>query len=203
MTVRPRQPGASDATPPAARAHPAGRSEVTAGRSEDDRIAVWSQFLQTHTLVIRALEQELVAGQDLTLAEYDVLVHLSDAPKHRLRMSELGALLLVTSGGATKLIDRMTKRGFTDRELDPSDRRVVYAVLTTAGRQKLRSAARIHLAGVHQYFTSFLGDEDTDVLRSIFSRMLSSQAQGSLAQGSLAQGEAAVHGDDLTGHVGR
>jgi DNA-binding MarR family transcriptional regulator len=151
-----------------------GRSASAAGGPPDrDRIAVWSQFLQAHTLVIRALEQELIADQDLTLAEYDVLVHLSEAPGHRLRMSELGALLLVTSGGATKLIDRMTKRGLTGRELDPDDRRVVYAVFTPAGKQKLRSAAQIHLAGVHRHFTSLLPAEEIDLLRSFFSRILS------------------------------
>jgi DNA-binding MarR family transcriptional regulator len=151
-----------------------GRSALaTAGLPDRERIAVWSQFLQAHTLVIRTLEQELIADQDLTLAEYDVLVHLSQAPGNRLRMSELGALLLVTSGGATKLIDRMTKRGLTDRELDPDDRRVVYAVFTPAGRQKLRLAARIHLAGVHRYFTSLMPAEEIEPLRSFFSRILS------------------------------
>lgn len=170
--VRHRRAEGSPSREPGPGPHAGGRAPAQWPPPDSERIAVWSQFLEVHTLVIRALEQELVAEEDLTLAEYDVLVHLGDAPNKRRKMSELGAALLVTSGGATKLVDRMTRRGFTDRQLDPDDRRVVYAVLTTKGEQKLLSAARVHLRGVYQYFTSYMREDEIDVLRTFFARIL-------------------------------
>ena len=42
----------------------------------DARLESWRTFLRAHARVIRELERELVAEQDLALSDYDVLVQL-------------------------------------------------------------------------------------------------------------------------------
>ena len=45
----------------------------------DSRLAAWSTFLRAHARVVRELERELQADQDLALTDYDVLVQLGRA----------------------------------------------------------------------------------------------------------------------------
>jgi hypothetical protein len=85
---------------------------VTANMAEpmtrhDPRLAAWSTFLRAHAKVVRALESELQAEQDLALTDYDVLVQLAAADDRRLRMSELAGRLLLSRSGATRLVDRL------------------------------------------------------------------------------------------------
>jgi len=138
---------------------------------DDERLAVWERFLRSHSMIIRQLERDLVEKENLSLAEYDVLAHLRHPP-HRMRMTELAAAVLVTTGGITKLLDRMTAAGLVARERHPRDRRVVYAVLTDAGWQTLRRASATHLAGVQQHFASELCDDELDPVGSFLGRLV-------------------------------
>jgi DNA-binding MarR family transcriptional regulator len=63
-----------------------------------------------------------------------VLRLLHDAPDQRLTMSEIARHLAMSSGGFTKLADRMARDGLIDRRGVSTDRRVVHAVLTERGR---------------------------------------------------------------------
>jgi DNA-binding MarR family transcriptional regulator len=51
------------------------------------------------------------------------------------RMSEVSEKLGVALSTATQIADRLTARGWVQRESDPEDRRVVRLALTQAGRQ--------------------------------------------------------------------
>ena len=49
----------------------------------------WTAFLDAQAALLRQLEAELVEKADMTLAEFDVLIQLKNAPHGRLRMTEL------------------------------------------------------------------------------------------------------------------
>src|SRR5206468_9698865 len=78
----------------------------------------------------------------------DVLVQLAEAPGHRLRMSELAEAVLLSRSGLSRLVDRLQKDGLVLREPDPCDARGLFTVLTDKGRDTLRDAAQVHLAGI-------------------------------------------------------
>ena len=59
----------------------------------------WRAFLRAHAVITRALEAELLAEQELSLAAYDVLVQLVEAPERRLRMTELADAVLLSRSG--------------------------------------------------------------------------------------------------------
>jgi DNA-binding MarR family transcriptional regulator len=136
-----------------------------------DQLSAWRSFLRAHATVIRVLESELVAEQDLSLAAYDVLVQLAEAPERRLRMTELADAVLLSRSGVTRLVDRMESAGLVLRCRVASDGRGVAAQLTEAGLSRLRVASRTHLAGVLRHFVARLTEDDLAALERISRRL--------------------------------
>ena len=130
----------------------------------DPRLAAWSTFLRAHARVVRELERELQAEQDLALTDYDVLVQLAAAPDRRLRMSDLADRLLLSRSGATRLVDRLVGDGLVERITCESDRRGQWAALTDAGLARLRRASPTHLRGVATHFLDRLAPDDLAAL---------------------------------------
>lgn len=145
----------------------------TEGRPAPDRdqLVAWRSFLRAHATITRVLESELVAEQDLSLAAYDVLVQLAEAPGRRLRMTELADAVLLSRSGVTRLVDRMERAGLVARNRVAGDGRGVAAELTEQGFQRLRTASRTHLAGVLRHFVARLDHDDLRALERI-SRLL-------------------------------
>ena len=136
-----------------------------------EQLAAWRAYLRAHATITRALEAELVAEQRLSLAAYDVLVQLAEAPERRLRMTELADAVLLSRSGVTRLVDRLERAGLVTRGRVADDGRGVAARLTDAGLARLRTAARTHLAGVHEHFVARLEPADLAALERV-SRLL-------------------------------
>lgn len=97
------------------------------------------------------MDDELQVAHGLALADYDVLVQLSEAPDESLRMSELAGRLQLSPSGLTRRVDSLTRRDLVARRACSSDGRGSFAVLTPAGRDLLEEAAPTHVAGVRNY----------------------------------------------------
>jgi DNA-binding MarR family transcriptional regulator len=138
----------------------------------DPRLEAWSAFLVSHARVTRRLEHELQTEQGMSLADYDVLVQLAMADDRRLRMSELADRLVLSRSGATRLMDRLQAQGLVDRVSCESDRRGQWAILTDAGRERLRAAAPTHLRGVGQHFLDRIPEPELRQLRQTLARIL-------------------------------
>jgi DNA-binding MarR family transcriptional regulator len=143
-----------------------------AGKPDDRRIGAWRALLATHAALVDRLGEELQDERDLPLPWYEVLLFLNRAPEGRLRMGELAGSLILTPSGATRLVDRMEDEGLVERQRCPSDRRGWLAVITPAGRARLKAASPVHLRGVEEHFGRHLSDEDADLLASILGRVL-------------------------------
>lgn len=77
-------------------------------------------------------------------------------------MSELSAQLALTTGGVTRLVDRIVEAGYLERMPAAHDRRVIWAVVTPQGHDVVEQAAAIHAAELHEIFAGFSG---TDLAR--------------------------------------
>ena len=126
----------------------------------DPRIEPWRAFLQAHARITRRLDEELRAEHDLSLAEYDALLTIADAPGRRIRMRQLADRVILSKSGVTRLIDRLVLDGLVQRDVCLSDARGAEAVLTTAGLDRLRRASRTHLRGIDEHFLSALETDD-------------------------------------------
>jgi DNA-binding MarR family transcriptional regulator len=153
----------------------AGGPTKTAGtkrRLSGEELASWRAFLRAHAVITRALEVELVAEQQLSLAAYDVLVQLVEAPEHRLRMTELADAVLLSRSGVTRLVDRLERSGLVSRCPVEHDGRGVAAQITDAGFARLKQASRTHLAGVARHFADRLDAADLAALERISRRLV-------------------------------
>lgn len=143
-----------------------------AEKLDERRLAAWRTLLASHAALVGRLGEELQEEKGLPLPWYEVLLWLGQAPEGRMRMGELAGSLLLTPSGVTRLIDRMETEGLVKREQCPNDRRGWNAVITPAGRSRLRSAAPVHLRGVERHFGRHLSDHEADLLANVLGRVL-------------------------------
>jgi DNA-binding MarR family transcriptional regulator len=143
-------------------------------KADDPRLAAWGAFLRAHARITRHLEQELQFEQELSLADYDVLYQLAVADDRRLRMSDLADRLLLSRSGATRLVDRLTRSGLVGRASCATDRRGLWAYLTDAGAERLRSATPTHLRGVAMHFIEPIPGPELEQLRRTLERVAES-----------------------------
>src|SRR5260370_15690259 len=94
----------------------------------------WTAFLDAQASLLRQLEAELMEKEDMTLAEFDVLIQLRMAPDRRLRMTELSDKVRLSHSGVTRLVDRMVQAGLVKRERCASDRRGTLPAFAPGGQ---------------------------------------------------------------------
>ena len=140
-------------------------ADVRTLTARDPRIEPWRAFLQAHARVTRRLDEELRAEHDLSLAEYDALLTIADAPDRRIRMRQLADRVILSKSGVTRLIDRLVLDGLVQRDACLSDARGAEAVLTPAGLDRLRRASRTHLRGIDEHFISAVDEADLSVIQ--------------------------------------
>lgn len=109
--------------------------------------------------VPRVLEADL-ARAGVPLSEYFTLMHLSEAPEQRMRMSDLASRSNLSLSGMTRIVDRLQARGLVRRERCESDARGWNAVLTPAGLTRLQEAWPTHLDSVRRRLFERMGDVD-------------------------------------------
>ena len=138
------------------------------------RLLAWRAFLEAHASVVGHLNDELEEAAGIPLSWYDLLVQLNEAGG-TLRMHQLAETLLISRSATTRFVDRLEGRGFIRREACPEDRRGMNVVLTTEGRDALRSAAPGHLDGVARLFTNHLSKAEATQMTELLERMTSRQ----------------------------
>jgi DNA-binding MarR family transcriptional regulator len=127
----------------------------------------WRNFIESVSVLTAVMENDL-APFGLTTGDYEVLVRLSEADSERLRMCDLAVALQLSPSGLTRRLDGLVTSGLVERVASPSDRRVMFAALTPAGRAKLEEAAPDHVASVRKRFFKGLNRDQIRCLGEIF-----------------------------------
>jgi DNA-binding MarR family transcriptional regulator len=109
---------------------------------------------------------------------YDVLIELAEAPKRRLRMTDLARKVVLSKSGLTRLVDKLENAGLLKRESAVTDGRGAFAVLTDDGLTALRKAWPIYAHGIKMYFAQHLSDDEAGVYRDSLARMLQAVGEG-------------------------
>jgi DNA-binding MarR family transcriptional regulator len=148
-----------------------GASASGNGHPSPSALAAWRAFLTAHARVLDVMERELVHERAMPLAWYDVLVQLSEAEGHRLRMHDLARLILLSRAGLTRLVDRMGAAGLVERVPCEHDRRGTFVAMTSAGRTAIEEAAPVHLRGVQEHFVRHLDEAELAVMQRALGRV--------------------------------
>ena len=126
----------------------------------------WRAYIAATTLLSDRLSRELQASHGMSIADYEILVRLSEATDHQLRMSELADYTLASRSRLSHQVDRLEKAGWVRREACETDRRGANAVLTDLGFDMLVAAAPTHVEGVREHLVDLLTEEQFAALGS-------------------------------------
>jgi DNA-binding MarR family transcriptional regulator len=132
----------------------------------------WQGYLAMQAQLNARLNRQLQADSDLSLPDFDVLVHLTDAPANRIRVFELARALQWEKSRLSHHLARMQRRGLVAREECPSDARGAFIVLTPEGREAIEEAAPQHVETVQRLFFDGLTEDQVRVLATISDRVL-------------------------------
>lgn len=138
---------------------------------DNEEMGAWRALVQVSVRLLQRLDDELVAAHGLSLADYEVLVHLSEAPERQYRMSELADLALMSRSRLTYRINGLEAEGLVERRACREDRRGWYAVLTAAGQQRLEAAAPTHVAGVRRHVLDHVSRDEIGPFTAVLRRM--------------------------------
>ena len=140
---------------------------VTDTSLHDDRVTLWGLFLEAHAGIKRRLDQELRAAVDLPDSWFEVLLRIGRTPGQAVPMTQLAEMVLFSSGGFTKLADRIERAGLIRRVPCPRDRRSLLATLTLEGTEVLNRALAVHVPGIQRHVLDHLDPEQRSQLERI------------------------------------
>jgi DNA-binding MarR family transcriptional regulator len=139
---------------------------------DDAQQRAWRGYIRMQGQLSAQLNRRLQADSGLSLADFEVLVHLTDVPDARVRVSELARSLHWEKSRLSHHVGRMERRGLVAREECRDDGRGAFVVLTTAGRAAIESAAPPHVDTVRRLVFDDLTPEQVDALAAVTEQVL-------------------------------
>src|SRR5271156_4657693 len=133
----------------------------------DEEQQAWRGPANPSQLLLRQLDPQL-APHGLNGRDYEILVELSEAPEHRLRMTDLADATSQSRSRLSHQVSRMEKRGLVRRDDCEGDKRGTFAVLTEAGFEAIERVAPHHVENVRRHFVDRLTPHQLEEIRSSF-----------------------------------
>lgn len=137
----------------------------------DSAVRAWTRLLRAHASTTRLLSAELQGEHGLTLNDYEALLLLSRTKEGYMKRVDLSRSLLLTPSGVTRLLEGLEAAGLVDSMPCPTDKRVTYAVITDAGRAKLKNAWRGHEAAIRSTLEDHLTAKEIDTVAEILGKL--------------------------------
>jgi DNA-binding MarR family transcriptional regulator len=128
----------------------------------------WRALTRVIVVAPRLLDEDLQRDAQMSLSEYTVLVHLSEAPDSMLRVAQLADLAYLSGSRMTRLVDQLAREGLVEKERSEHDRRGIEVRITKKGLARLKSAYPAHLSSVRSRIIDHLDPSNLVV----FGRML-------------------------------
>ncbi len=139
---------------------------------DDMTISSWVKLVRTQQILLEQMETDLKAANLPPLGWYDVLLELDRQSSKKLRISEVGAEVLLSKSNITRLIDRMEKKELVVREPCEEDGRGAYAVITKDGKAMKRKMWTVYQKSIANYFNEPLTDTDKKNLTRILGKLV-------------------------------
>lgn len=139
---------------------------------EDGLAGLFSDLVRIETALWNQLDRKLEATDGLPLRWFEPMRIVSLAENEHLQVNEIAEALIITVGGTSKLVDRISDAGYFRREPDPGDRRVSRVVLTPAGKRKLASASKSHREELERLIAGTLDAKERRQLGTLIGRLL-------------------------------
>ena len=145
---------------------------------DDVRITEFGLLVEATRRLMRIIETSLRDNHDLTGVEFEAMIRMGRSPERQMSMSDLATQMVLTSGGITRLVDRLAADGYVDRVSCPSDRRVQWAHLTDEGVAMISAALETHLADLDDHVFAVMSDEERAIMFPVLDRLRTACTDG-------------------------
>jgi DNA-binding MarR family transcriptional regulator len=145
-------------------------SDVRWLTAEEERL--WRQWLTLNARLSATLQRELHDDAGLSMPDFEVLVHLTDSPEGRVRVTDLAQLLQWERSRVSHHVTRMESRRLVLRKECAEDGRGAFVVITPQGRVAIEQAAPGHVNTVRRLVFDALGAEEIDAFATIIEKTL-------------------------------
>lgn len=132
---------------------------------------MWRGYLDSTRLLLRSLDRQLTDDSGISLADFEMLALLSEAPEHRMRMNELADITVTTRSGITRAVKRLIDAGWVRQVKCEEDKRGQFAELTEAGLDKVRAAAPGHVQAVRAGLFDALSPREVELFTHSYARI--------------------------------
>jgi DNA-binding MarR family transcriptional regulator len=132
--------------------------------------SAWRKYIVASRRLYEALDEDL-ASHGLSLSDYEILVHLSDAKDRSLRMSDLADKTILSRSRLSHRIKYMEGKGWVERQKCDSDKRGTWAVMTTKGWNAIVKAAPDHVESIRNRFIDQISKADQANIASAFEKV--------------------------------
>lgn len=143
---------------------------------------LWRGWLTCNAELSARLQRLLQDQAGLSLSDFEVLVHLTDTPDGRVRVTDLARLSRWERSRVSHHVKRMERRGLVQRLECVEDGRGAFIAITADGRAAIERAAPGHVRAVRQLVFDPLSQDDLQHL----STAIDTIAQGLMAEPSPA-----------------
>lgn len=139
--------------------------------SGDEKVVLFGLLLDTNARLSRDFGARLEAECQMPLAWFDVLLQLRNSDDGRLKMSQVANAIVHSTGGTTRLIDRLEEAGLVRREHCESDRRAIFVAITDDGNAKLQEALLVHVRYLDDNLAARLSDKERAQLTGLLTKL--------------------------------
>jgi DNA-binding MarR family transcriptional regulator len=133
---------------------------------------VWRRWLTLNARLSATLQKELHDDAGLSMPDFEVLVHLTDSPEGRVRVTDLARLLQWERSRVSHHVTRMESRRLVQRVECAEDGRGAFVVITPQGRAAIEQAAPGHVNTVRRLVFDALSPEEVDAFAAIIEKVL-------------------------------
>jgi len=138
---------------------------------------LWQAVAAVHARLADVLDGDGLSCSVLGSDTVAILLPLSAAPEHQLRMNELAERSHLTPSGLTRRIDRLEADALVARQTCPGDRRGAFARLTPKGFEELRRALPHHTQTLQDFVGPRMDDEEITRLAASLERLAAATHQ--------------------------
>lgn len=138
----------------------------------EEQQRIWRNWLRLNRELQATLAREIAASSDLSMADFGVLVQLTDVPEGRVRISELADNLGWERSRVSHQLKRMQARGLVERSECVEDGRGSFVGITASGRSAIEDAAPGHVASVRRLVVDHLTEDEFADFGRLVDRLL-------------------------------
>ncbi len=137
----------------------------------DSQQTMWRRWLTLNRLMAAVLARDLQSHSSLSMADFEVLVQLTDVPQGRLRVSDLAQTMQWERSRLSHQVTRMERRGLVARRECPQDGRGAFVGITPEGRNAIEMAAPSHVRAVRSLVFDVLTPEELADFEAVVNKL--------------------------------